>query len=305
MNQATSVEPKSNRQKQVQGLIYALIGTALFSIKPIFVKVAYQYGGDATAIMSLRALSSLPFYALILLMLCKKPERRTQVTQFGWQAALVGVMGYYVASYLDIAALEYISAQLERLLIFLFPSIVVILSWMFLGQKPTGNVLRAAVLGYLGIAAILFHDVQSLGEEIWKGSALAVGSAFVFAVYLMLSKSIISKMGSDLFTSIGMGSAGIAIITHLSLSSAEMSQWSFELIVLGVLLGVFCTVLPSYFVAAAMARLSPTELSITSNIGPGVTAVMAVAILSEAFTLYHFIGLCLVTFSVYSMKKSS
>ncbi len=172
-----------------------------------------------------------------------------------------------------------------------------------LGQRPTRNVVHAVALGYLGIAAILFHDVQSLGSEIWKGSGLAIASAFIFAIYLMLSKSIIGKMGSELFTSIGMGSAGVAILIQLAFSSASMSNWSFELVVLGVLLGIFCTVLPSYFVAAGMARLTATELSITSNIGPGVTAIMAVLVLSEAFTVFHFVGLCLVTLSVYWMKK--
>ncbi|GMQ49258.1 DMT family transporter [Vibrio sp. 10N] len=303
MNSRTQTTPQDKKQ-QIQGLLYALVGTALFSIKPIFIKIAYQYGGDATAIMSLRAFSSLPFYLIVLCVLCRDTQRRSLVHHYGWQAALVGSLGYYLASFLDIAALAYISAQLERLLIFLFPSFVVILSWLFLRQRPTRNVVQAVILGYLGIAAILFHDVQSLGSDIWKGSGLAVASAFIFAVYLMLSKSIIGKMGSELFTSIGMGSAGVAILIQLSLpSSTSMNSWSFELVVLGVLLGIFCTVLPSYFVAAAMARLTATELSITSNIGPGVTAIMAVLVLSEAFTVYHFVGLCLVTLSVYRMKK--
>ncbi|MGR5285161.1 DMT family transporter [Vibrio maritimus] len=302
MNSRTHIAHHDKKQ-QVQGLVYALVGTALFSIKPIFIKIAYQYGGDATAIMSLRALSSLPFYLIVLCLLCRDVQKRSLVRQHGWQAALVGILGYYVASFLDIAALAYISAQLERLLIFLFPSFVVLLSWLCLGQRPTRNVVHAVVLGYLGIVAILLHDVQSLGNEVWKGSGLAIASAFIFAIYLMLSKSIIGKMGSELFTSIGMGSAGVAILIQLAVSSASMSSWSFELVVLGVLLGIFCTVLPSYFVAAGMARLTATELSITSNIGPGVTAIMAVLVLSEAFTVYHFVGLCLVTLSVYWMKK--
>ncbi len=135
MNSRTHIAHHDKKQ-QVQGLIYALVGTALFSIKPIFIKIAYQYGGDATAIMSLRALSSLPFYLIVLCLLCRDGQKRSLVRHHGWQAALVGILGYYVASYLDIAALAYISAQLERLLIFLFPSFVVLLSWLCLVSDP-------------------------------------------------------------------------------------------------------------------------------------------------------------------------
>lgn len=173
MNSRTHIAHHEKKQ-QLQGLIYALVGTALFSIKPIFIKIAYQYGGDATTIMSLRALSSLPFYLIVLLVLSRDEQKRSLVREHGWQAAFVGILGYYVASYLDIAALAYISAQLERLLIFLFPSFVVLLSWLCVGQRPTRNVIHAVALGYLGIAFILFHDVQSLGSEIWKGSGLAI-----------------------------------------------------------------------------------------------------------------------------------
>ncbi|MCG9789426.1 DMT family transporter [Vibrio mediterranei] len=305
MSNAIESSQTSSKPQYVKGLMFALSGAALFSLKPILIKIAFQYGGDATTIMSLRAFSSLPFYLLVLCFLCRSAEKRQQVRRFGWQAALVGVLGYYVASYLDIAALEFISAQLERLLIFLFPSFVVLFSWVFLGQAPSKLVLKAVGIGYLGIGFIIAHDLQSFGREVWKGSGLAIASAIVFAAYLMLSKNIISKMGSELFTSIGMGSAGLAILVHLSLSEISPSDWSFPLILLGIILGIFCTVLPSYLIAAGMARLTATELSVTSNIGPGITALAAVLVLGEAFTVYHAVGLCLVLYSVYSMKQAN
>ncbi|MGR5175495.1 DMT family transporter [Vibrio parahaemolyticus] len=303
MSNITESQTESQRNQYVQGLAFALAGTALFSIKPVLVKIAYQYGGDATSIMALRAFTSLPFYVVILVLLYRDEAKRTQIKSYGWQGALVGVLGYYFASYLDIAALAHISAQLERLLIFLFPSIVVLFSWLFLGQRPTDSVAKAVVIGYAGIGLIMMHDLVSFGSDIWLGSLLAVASATVFAAYLMLSKTLIVKLGSDTFTSIGMGSAGVAILIHLGLSGVSVTEWSEELVGIGVLLGLFCTVLPSYLIAAGMARLSPTELSLTSNIGPGITAVMAVMILGEAFSFYHAMGLLLVTYSVYSMNK--
>lgn len=294
---------QSNTYKQYhQGMIFALIGAALFSIKPVLVKLAYQAGGDATSIMSLRAFSSLPLYLLMLVWSLRDPTHRQHIRAYGWQAAAIGVLGYYVASYLDITALESISAQLERLLIFLFPTFVVLIGWYFQGQKPTKNTLIAILIGYLGIGFIVAHDFAYLGEQVWLGSSLAVSSAFIFACYLILSKRIITIMGSQLFTSIGMGSAGVAILIHLLASEVNLASMNSELILIGIGLGIFCTVLPSYFIAAAMARLTPQLLSLTSNIGPAITAVFAVFLLNEPFTLYHVIGMSLVILSIFKLK---
>ncbi|KGY13224.1 permease of the drug/metabolite transporter (DMT) superfamily [Vibrio tubiashii] len=285
------------------GVLLALAGCVLFSVKPVLIKVAYQYGGDATSIMTLRAFSSLPLYLMTFIYLCRQRENRNRVRQHGFKAALIGVMGYYMASFLDIASLEYITAQLERLLIFLFPTFVVLISWVLYKQRPTKTVLLSAFIGYLGISFIVVHDFNTLGQSVFLGSLLAIGSALVFAFYLVWSKPLIDQLGSSLFTSIGMGSAGIAILVHLSLSGADISTWSLELVTTGILLGIFCTVLPSYLVAAAMARLTPTTLSLTSNVGPAITAGLAVVVLDEVFTLWHALGLVLVIASVYTLSK--
>lgn len=285
------------------GILLALAGCILFSLKPVLIKIAYQAGGDATSIMALRAFSSLPLYIAMFFYLCRRADNRNKVRKHGLKAVVIGILGYYCASYLDIASLAFISAQLERLLIFLFPTFVVLISWALYKQVPTKQVMLSALIGYLGIAFIFIHDFQLLGKSIVKGSLLAMASALVFAFYLVWSKPLISHLGSALFTSIGMGSAGCAILLHLLSSGAHITQWSQELIVIGVLLGIFCTVLPSYLIAAAMARLSPTQLSLTSNIGPAITAIAAVFLLGETFTLWHAIGMTLVVFSVVTMNR--
>ncbi len=303
MNQSLKTLDFSVSQHHV-GLIYAFIGCVLFSLKPILVKLAYQAGGDATSIMALRALSSLPLYLVTLVYLCRKASNRSKARQSGIAAAGVGVLGYYLASYLDISALAFISAQLERLLIFLFPSFVVLISWVVFKQVPSKNVILATFVGYIGTALILVHDFQTLGHSVALGALLAVASAFVFAIYLVASKPLIHRLGSSMFTSIGMGSAGLAIITHLLLSGVRISEWSYELITIGVILGIVCTVLPSYFVAAGMARLTPTQLSLTNNAGPAITAAFAVLLLGEMFTIWHAIGMILVIFSVVIINRS-
>ncbi len=286
-----------------QGIVFALIGTTLFSIKPVLIKLAYDYGGDATSIMSLRALSSLPLYFIILFWLCRNQDTRHVLRNYGWQAALVGVLGYYFATLFDILALEYISAQLERLVIFLFPSFVVGISWLFMKEKPKPGTVSAILIGYAGVAFIVTHDMQHMGEQVWLGSVLAGGSALIFAIYLILSKKIIGRMGSQLFTSVGMASAGLAIMVQHAYHDVDIMSLNPKLIGIGITMGIFCTVLPSYFMAAAMARLTPSILSVTSNIGPSITALFAITILNESFTLYHALGMGLVIFSVWRINK--
>ncbi|WP_081669316.1 DMT family transporter [Photobacterium halotolerans] len=286
-----------------QGIVYALIGTVFFSLKPVLIKIAYQLGGDAVTIMSLRAASSLPFYLLILGWLLRDAGQRHKTLRYGWQAMLIGILGYYFASLFDILALESISAQLERLLLFMFPSFVVLISVLILKETPKAGTFLSILLGYLGIALIVAHDIQHLGDDIWLGSLYALVSAMIFATYLVLSKQVISQLGSQLFTSLGMTSAGIVILLHFQWSGAQLSTISLDLALLGIALGFFCTVLPSYLIAAAMARLTPSAVSLTSNIGPAMTAVFAITLLDESFTVYHLIGITLVVFAVIQVNR--
>ncbi|WP_422767412.1 DMT family transporter [Photobacterium leiognathi subsp. mandapamensis] len=307
MTQSTQDKPIENSETSYpninQGIFFALIGTALFSIKPVFIKLAYQFGGDAVSIMALRAFSSVPIYIIMMFWLLRKTENRTNFKRYGFAASAVGILGYYLASYLDIAAMAYISAQLERLLIFLFPSFVVLISWIVLKQTPVKGTFKAIFLGYIGVALIVFHDMNNIGNNILLGSGLAVASAFIFACYLIMSKKLISQMGSQLFTCIGMGSAGIVILIQSQWQGINVITLDPQLIGLGIALGIFCTVLPSFFVAAAMQKLTPSQLSLTSNVGPAITAVFAITILSEPFTWFHAIGMVFVVYSVVSMKK--
>lgn len=307
MTPSTQDNPKENNKSSYsdinKGIIFALIGTALFSIKPVFIKLAYQFGGDAVSIMTLRAISSVPIYIIMLFWLLRKAEHRANFKHYGLAASAVGILGYYLASYLDIAAMAYISAQLERLLIFLFPSFVVLISWIVLKQTPVKGTFKAIFLGYIGVALIVFHDINNIGNNVLLGSGLAVASAFVFACYLIMSKKLISQMGSPLFTCIGMGSAGIVILIQSQWQGINVITLDPRLIGLGIALGIFCTVLPSFFVAAAMQKLTPSQLSLTSNVGPAITAIFAITILSEPFTWFHAVGMVFVVYSVVSMKK--
>ncbi|WP_394245625.1 DMT family transporter [Vibrio astriarenae] len=286
-----------------KGLGLALAGTALMSFKPVLIKIAYQFGGNVQAVMLLRAISSLPIYLIVLYTLISKHNKSKSLKQDGWKAALLGVFGYYVTVYLDLASLNHISAQLERLIIFLYPSLIILLSWILYKQQPTKRVVIAVITGYLGVIAIVIGEPSSGSSELYLGSSLAFASAFVFACYLLSSKPLISRMGSQLFTSIGMASASVAILLHFITLDGGFEGWNPTLVGLGVTLGLVCTVLPAYLIAAGMEILTPAEVGLTANIGPFITTGAAVYVLGETFTYFHMIGLVLVTLSVVAMRS--
>ncbi|MGL6261909.1 DMT family transporter [Vibrio sp. WXL210] len=286
-----------------KGLSLALAGTALMSLKPILVKVAYQFGGNVQSVMLLRAISALPIYLLVLFTLITKHDKSKLLKQDGWKAGFLGAFGYYVTVYLDLASLNHISAQLERLIIFLYPSIVILLSWILYKQRPTKRVIIAVITGYLGVTAIVIGEPAGANSEIFLGGSLAFASAFVFACYLLFSKPLINRMGSQLFTSVGMASASAAILLHFFILDGSFESWSPTLIGLGIILGLVCTVLPAYLIAAGMEILTPAEVSLSANIGPIITAGAAVYVLGEDFTALHAIGLLIVVLSMRVMSS--
>ena len=242
------------------GFIYALTACALFSLKPVLIKLAYLYGGSATSIMALRAFCSLPIYVVTLILILRSAQSRAVTKRYGLLAICIGILGYYLASLLDILSLQDISAQLERLLLFLYPTIVVFIVWGITKQRPNNKTLVSALVGYIGVAIIFLNDFQHGGEKVLVGSSLVLASAIAFAFYVVLSKTIIIKMGSSLFTSIAMASAGVVILVQLIATEDSVSNWGLPLIFVGIVLGLVCTVIPSYLMSAALALLSPCLL---------------------------------------------
>ncbi|WP_087017931.1 DMT family transporter [Thaumasiovibrio subtropicus] len=301
---STKLTPQSNRHRQL-GFILALTGCVLFSVKPVFVKLLFLHDATVMEVMFLRALFSVPIYVVTFLLLLRSQKNRALLKTQLLPTLGIGFLGYVMASYLDLEGLTYVTAQLERLIIFLFPSLVVFINWGFMGIKPSKLMLFTLVIGYVGIGLIVAHDMSSMGNDVLIGSAILALSALCFAIYLILSKKQIQKVGSTWFTCVAMGGATATLLLLTTPATRPLSEFSMETLQLGFLIGIVCTVLPSYLIAAAMARLSPAVLSLTSNAGPAITAALAVTVLGEVFTLWHAIGMILVIYSVYLSNKLS
>lgn len=290
----------------MSGFIFAIAGTFLFSLKPIVIKYAYEAALTSEQIIALRMLFSLPFYLIVgFLAWRRKPARQTAVKQHVPKILILGVLGYFIASYLDILGLQYISAQLERIVLFCFPIMVVVLSAIFFKTPLPKNIGWLLGLSYAGILLIFGHDLTTLGNNVTAGTLLVFIGALCFSVYVLWGKPIITLVGSQLFTSIAMAGASFAVLALFlvtqPISNLVVSPHSYFII---LLLAIVCTVIPSLLVAEGINRIGPEQTSIVGTFGPAATSVFAVYLLDEPFTGYHFAGLSLVIAAIVLMLKS-
>ncbi|MDR2637870.1 MAG: DMT family transporter, partial [Zoogloeaceae bacterium] len=181
------------------GILFALLGAVGFSFKAILVKLAYRYGIDAETLLALRMGLALPLYLLIGLFARRERRGRMQGRDWLWMAWL-GFVGYYLSSYLDFLGLKHISSGLERLILFLYPTMVIVISALFL-KKPVGRrTILALLLCYVGIALAVGHDFGhadvDTGHEVLLGSALVFAAAVSYALYLIGNGMIVGRLGS-------------------------------------------------------------------------------------------------------------
>jgi len=278
------------------GYILAAAGAALFSTKAIFIKLAYQERVDGALMLAYRMIFAFPFYAVIGLWAIDQRRRRglPPITAASWLlAALTGFTGYYVASQLDFAGLEYISAQLERLVLFTYPMFIMFLGAIFAAQPLTATGLLASAITYLGLAIVFAADLPDGGRDTIIGTLLVLGAAFAFAVHHLLAKRVIPVMGSALFTAVALSTASICCVLHQLVASGNFAA-SPRFLWLSAGCAVFATVLPTFLINAGIARTSPQAVAMISTVSPLVTIGLAVAILGEPFTIADAVGSALV-----------
>ncbi len=293
---------------RLTGFALAAAGAALFSTKAIFIKLAYQETVDGALMLAWRMIFALPFYLAIgawaLHQRRARGEPPPSAQAAGW-AAFIGFVGYYLASQFDFAGLQYISAQLERLVLFTYPVFIMLLGWMFMGHKLTGTGLVAAAVTYLGLAIVFAADLPEGGADTVWGTVLVLGAAIAFAWHHLLAKRALPALGSALFTAIALTSAAVFCILHQIVVSGHFAA-SPRFLGLSAGCAFFATVLPTLCINAGLARTSPQIVAMISTVSPIVTIGLAVAILGETFTLADAVGATLVLAGVglYSWGES-
>lgn len=294
------------RRLPMAGLLLATLAAVGFSFKAILVKLAYRHGVDAETLLALRMLISLPFF----LIMGWHGSRRAARPLAGrdWIALfLLGLFGYYLASYLDFLGLGYITAALERLILFAYPSIVVILSALFLGKPLTRRVLVALVMCYLGVAFAVAHDLRVGGEtgEVLIGSALVFASAVAYALYLMGNGEVVGRLGAARVTAWASTVACVLSIGQfLLMRPVDTLLQPAPVIGLAAAMALFSTVLPIWCLSEAIRRIGAGPVALTGSLGPVVTLGLGALLLDEAIGAAQLAGAAMVVGGVLVMARS-
>lgn len=291
------------------GVLFAVIGTFLFALKSIFIKLAFSSGANAEQLLFVRLILSAPFYLAVLIWLRhrnKHAERSDDHRTTFAAAAGLGFFGYYLASLLDMKGLEHISAQLERLTLFTYPTMIAILAAIFLGERITKRIVTAIVLCYIGIGLMYFEESKlSLEGSTALGVWLVLGSALSYSIYVTVSKRMIQKVGSLAFTCWAMLGSSLFIFVHFLLRGELNGLFqSSTLWLYGTALAFISTVIPSFLISESIARIGTTRTSIIGTIGPVLTMLLAIWLLAEPTSLQHFAGMIVVIAGVSLVSKS-
>ncbi len=281
---------------RIVGYACAATGAAFFSTKAIFIKLAFQDQLDAALFLAYRMIFATPVFIAVGFWAYARRrangEPPPDVASIAW-AAGIGLIGYYVASAFDFAGLMYISASLERLVLFTYPLFVMLIGAALYHEAPSGFGIAAAAVTYLGLAIVFLVDLPQGGRNTAIGTALVTGAAISFAWHQILAQRVIPRLGSALFTSIALTAAGIACVLHQAIfGSGFAAPPRFLWLAFGCAL--VATVLPTFLINAGLARVSSSAVSMIATVSPVVTIGLAITILGEPFTLPDAIGSALV-----------
>lgn len=295
----------TSRQK-IAGTLFALVAAIGFSAKAILVKLAYIDSVDAITLLALRMAFSLPIFLIVAAQANRNKHNHALTPRDKFAVIFLGLIGYYLASYLDFLGLQYISAGLERLILFLYPTMVVIISALVFKHKIGRTGLFALVISYAGIALVFLHDTNVLQHDTLSGSILIFASALSYAVYLVGAGHTIARIGATRFTAYVMTVACVACMVQFAVTHPVAAlDLSCRVYGLSIAMALFSTILPAFLLAAAMRRIGSVHTSMIGSIGPVSTIILAYAFLGERMSLEQVAGSILVLAGVLmiSLKK--
>jgi drug/metabolite transporter (DMT)-like permease len=292
------LKTNQNNKITIAGFFITLFGAILFSTKAIIVKTAFNsIHVDALTLLTLRMVFSLPFY-LLAAFLTSNQKGNIRMTRRQWfYVMLLGVFGYYLSSLFDFIGLQYISAGLERLILFLYPTFAVLINVYFFGQKMSGVQKISLLLTYLGISIAYYGElhIDTSNPHFYLGSFLVFLCAITYSIYIAGSGKIIPHIGSTKFTAFAMLTATAGIFIHFMIGGniatlkSGANLWYY-----GLTLAIVATVIPSFLISDGLKRIGASNVAIISAIGPVSTIVQAHYFLGEKIFVEQIIGTVLV-----------
>ena len=294
---------QTQASKFSSGLLLAAAGSIAFSGKAIIVKLAYRHGVDAITLVMFRMLFAVPFF---IAMAWWAGRHQAPLTRNDWWGVWgLGFSGYYLSSYLNFLGLEYISASFERLILYLNPTLVLLLGWVLYKRKITFRQGMAMAVSYSGVLLVFGHEVSLVGDNIALGALLVFGSAVTYAIYLTYSGQLVQRLGSlrlaGLATTVACFFCILQFVLLKPLSALNVEP---DVMWLSLLNAIVCTVLPVLMVMMAIERIGPGLTSQIGMIGPLSTLSMGVFFLNETFNLWILMGTVLVLGGVFWVTKA-
>ena len=285
------------------GLLLAAAGAIAFSGKAIIVKLAYQHGVDSITLLMFRMLFAMPFFLLLAWWAGRgqAPLTRRDV----WGVLGLGFSGYYLSSYLDFLGLQYISASFERLILYLNPTLVLILGWVLYKRKITYRQGVAMAVSYSGVLLVFGHEISLVGDNVFLGATLVFLSAVTYAIYLSYSGQLVQRLGSLRLAGLATTVACFfCILQFVLLKPISALYVPSEVIGLSILNATACTVLPVLMIMMAIERIGAGLTSQVGMIGPMSTLTMGVFFLNEPFTIWILAGTALVLGGVFWVTQT-
>jgi drug/metabolite transporter (DMT)-like permease len=293
-----------SRPVLVQGLAIAIIGAVLFSMKAVVAKLLYRYQIDAVTLLAFRMLFSLPVFAIVALWQMRAGPPLTAADRL--RLIGLGLVGYYLSSFLDFLGLQYISVGLERLILFLTPSFVLLITALFFKRRIGRLEWMALGLSYCGIVFVFLHDLHGGAGSTAIGATFVLGSAIAYSVYLLGSGELVRRIGSLRLVSYAMCVSSFACIAQFfMLRPASLMVQPAPVYWLSLANGIFCTVFPVFMTMTAVQRIGAPVASQAGMVGPVSTLFLGALILGEPITAVQLGGTALVLSGIYmlSLKK--
>ena len=293
------------KNKKVIAIILALVGAIMFSSKAVMVKLSYEYRIDSLSLLLLRMGFSLPIYITIAYVNKKNISNKNLSNRDWCYLVFLGIIGYYFASYLDFVGLQYITASLERLVLFIYPTITTILVAIYFKRKISIYKVIAIIITYIGIGVAFWSKTQDdTQEDFWLGVFLIFASAIIFSIYLVGSEKIIPKFGVQRFTSYCMIVSCLSVLIHFGIKSdVDITSFPWQVYAFGVIIAIFNTVLPSYMMSAAIKTIGSSTTSILSSVGPISVIILGYLLLDEQISYYQISGTLIVIIGVIIMSQ--
>lgn len=280
------------------GVFFVFVSSISFSAKSVLAKLAYKEISDSVTVLMLRMVFSLPFFLIVAFSKKKRDYPLSLKDKF--QILTLGVIGYYLASLFDFWGLEYIPAGMERVILFVYPTLVVFILAIIYKRKPEKREVLALVLTYGGILFIFIKEKIIFQPLLFLGSFFVFLSAFFYAIYLIGSEKLISKIGATHFTAYALSISGFCILIHFLLfrEIKLLFTISLDTYILCFLMAIISTVIPTFLLTQGIKRIGSGKSAIVGSVGPVSTIVFAYFFLGEVIGISEILGTCLIILGV-------